>query len=450
MKIESGKLKMKSVTPIFSMSQILNFSKMKINLLILLILVSVNIHGQLTIEDCREKARTNYPLVRKYDLINQSSGLNLQNASRGFLPQISLLAKATYQSEVPGIPISIPGIDVPTINKDQYQVIAEVNQIIWDGGVINSHKKSINAARDVEQSRYEVDMYALNERISDLFFGILLLDEQLKLNRIYSDELSENHVKIKALIANGIANNADLDAISVEQLSVSQRHTELETMQKAYNDMLVFFIGENADNDLQLQKPDIYDLSVDISDANAWNLRPEKSLFDAGIKQLEAQQKNISAQTLPRLSAFVQGGYGNPGLNMFKNEFSAFAIGGLRLTWNFSSFYTRKNDMLKINSDISAIEVNREIFDFNNRLLTTRQQAEITKYRKIIDDDRRIVELRGNIKRASEAKVENGTMSVTDLIRDISAEQAAFQNKTLHEIEMLKSIYNMKNILNEE
>ena len=422
---------------------------MKIYILILLTFVSLHTRGQLTIENCHEKAKTNYPLVRKYDLINQSSGLNLQNASRGYLPQISLSAKATYQTEVPGIPVSIPNIDVPTINKDQYQIVAELNQTIWDGGVISSRKQGINAARDVEQSRYEVDMYALNERISDLFFGILLLDEQLKLSRIYSDELNENHTKIKAMIANGVANSADLDAISVEQLSVSQRRTELETMRKAYSDMLSYFIGEPAGSDLKFIKPNIRDLHVDVSDANAWSLRPEKAFFDAGIRQLEAQQKTVSAQTMPKISAFVQGGYGNPGLNMFKNEFSAFAIGGLRLTWNFSGFYTRKNDMLKINSDISAIEISREIFDFNNRLLTTRQQAEITKYRKIIDDDSRIVELRGNIKRASEAKVENGTMSVTDLVRDISAEQAAFQNKTLHEIEMLKSIYNMKNILNE-
>ncbi len=419
---------------------------------VLFTLLSFTIYGQLTIQDCYEKARVNYPQIKVYGLIGQSKEYNLTNASKGYLPQFSLSAKATYQTEVTEIPISIPGVDIPTINKDQYQAVAEVNQTIWDGGVIKSQKERIEADYEVERNQYEVDMYALNERINDIFFGILMLDEQLVLNSIYANELKSNYDKVSGSMRNGVANQADLDAVSVEILNTSQQKIELEATRQAYANMFAYFIGEPSGKGLQIIKPEIVPQfavrDLGITNNKEWYLRPELALYDANIKQLESQRKNITANNLPKFSAFIQGGYGNPALNMFEEGFRAYAIGGLRLSWNFGGLYTRKNDLRKIDNGISKIRVQQDVFDFNTRLKTIQQQTEIDKYLNIILDDDQIIRLRSNIKKASEAKVDNGTMSVNDLVRDISAEQTARRNKALHEIEMIKSIYQLKNTLN--
>lgn len=420
---------------------------------VFLCIMQIQAYGQLTLETCYERAQLNYPQAKAYGLINQSEGYNLRNASRGYLPQFSMTAKATYQTEVTKVPLTLPDVTIPTLNKDQYQAVAEVNQVIWDGGVIKSQKEMIEAKHETERKQYEVDMYTLNERVNELFFGILLLDEQLILNDIYAKELEVNSRKVSSWIENGTANQADLDAVKVELLNVSQNRTELAAIREAYSDMLACFIGEEPGTDIQLVKPEVslfpeYRNWFSAEGERLWDTRPEMGFYEANIKQLESQRKSITSNNLPKLSAFVQGGYGNPGLNMLRDEFRPFAIGGIRLSWNFGGLYTRKDDLRKIENHIGRVHVQQEIFDFNTRLRIVRQQTELNKYLKITEDDEQIIRLRENIRRASEAKVENGTMSVNDLVRDISAVQTARQNKTLHEIEILKSIYQIKYTLN--
>lgn len=410
--------------------------------------------GQLTIEQCYERARQNYPQIKLYDLIAQSRDYSLQNASRGYLPQFAVTAKATYQSEVTKIPVTLPGIEIPTLHKDQYQAVAEVSQVIWDGGLIRSQKRRIDADQEMEQSRYEVDMYALRDRINELFFGLLAVEEQQALTAIYELELRSNYGKVEASMHNGIANQADLDVVSVELLNLSQRRAELEATHRAFSAMLAYFICEAEGNRLQLVKPDISPLTdyfeLPAADNKLWMNRPEMQYYASNIKLLEAQKESLTAQNRPRISAFIQGGYGNPGLNMLEEGFHGFALGGIRLNWNFSGLYTRKNDLQKINNQIDRVNMQQDIFHFNTRMQTLRQQNEVNKYLKILKEDGEIIRLRENIKKASMAKVENGTLSVNDLIRDIHAEQTARRNKALHEIEMIRSIYQLKHTLNNE
>ncbi len=408
-------------------------------------LLGTTAFGQLTIDECYEKARENYPLVKRYNLIEQSEEYNLKNVSKGYLPQFSLSAKATYQTEVTTIPISVPGIDIPSMRKDQYQVVAGVSQTIWDGGVVSSKKKNIKAGADSDKMKYEVDMYALNGRINDLFFGILLLNEQLRLNSVYMSELRRNHDRMASFIANGLANDADLDGIRVEQLTARQNRTNMESMRKAFLQMLSVMTGVEIDTATVFIIPDT-DLKQDA--AFTFNLnennRPELGMFDAMNRQMEAQRKSVAAMNLPRISAFIQAGYAAPGLNMFEQDFAPYAIGGVQFLWNFGGLYTRKNDLNKINTSINDIEIQRETFLFNTLLQATQQQFEIEKYLKIMEEDDRIIAMRENIRRSAEAKVENGTISVIDMMREVNAEQNARQQKATHKIELLKALYELK------
>lgn len=400
------------------------------------------VYGQLTIGECYEKARANYPLARQYGLIARTEEYNLQNAARGYLPQFSLSAKATYQTAVTELPVALPGAEIIPLTKDQYQVVAEVSQTIWDGGAIRSQKEGIVAGSDVDKQQYEVDMYALNERVNNLFFGILLLDARVEQNGIYEKELQRNYDKVASYMANGVANAADLDAVQVEQLGAVQKRVELETLREAYRAMLSALIGEPVGKEVRLVSPEA--VLVGASEVE----RPELALLDARVKQFESQRKAVSARNLPRISAFVQGAYGNPGLNMLKEGFTPYAVGGVRLSWNFGGLYTRRNDLHKIETGIEGVETQRQTFLFNTSLQTTQQMAEIEKYRKVMRDDDRIISLRENIRRSAEAKVENGTLSVTELVREMNAEQSARQTKVQHEVELLQSIYELKNIVN--
>lgn len=418
---------------------------------LLLFLFAFELSAQLSIEECYEKARLNYPQIKQQELIRLSSEYSLHAVSTGYLPQLSLSGKASWQSEVVGIPLSIPGIEIPKINKDQYQLVAEVNQLLWDGGANSYKRQQVKAEHDVEQQQYEVDLYALNERINDLFFGILLLKEQLALTDLYIDELTVNDKRLRGAMANGVANRSDLDVIQVEILKVSQQRTEWESMLGSYTSMLAYFIGEPVVAE-KLVQPDVenelYTTLLTSSGTHAWHARPELSLFEAGMRQLDIQKKGIAAANRPVFNLFLQGGYGNPGLNMLKEGFRPYALGGIRFVWNFGSLYSRQSDLRKIDNGIDQIRVRQDIFNFNMQMKVAQQQNEMSKYEKILRDDEEIVRLRENIKKASEAKLENGTATVSDLVRDITAEQTARRNKAIHEVEMVRSVYQLKNTLN--
>jgi outer membrane protein TolC len=421
--------------------------KNTIYLLAFLLNLSWSAFAQLTIEDCQMKARENYPLIKKYDLIGQSKDYSLENANKAYLPQFQLNARTTYQSDVTSIPIEIQGIDIPSLKKDQYQATVEVSQSLWDGGAIQSQTQLIKANSEVEMKQLEVELYALEDRINQLFFGILLLNAQLEQNQILDSELQRNYTTISHYIENGIANQADLDAVKVEQLNAKQMRVQILSNKKAYIEMLSLMIDENINENTSLEKPDtrmIYEqtaLSVVIN-------RPEMQLFEAQNALFTSQKHTIKSSSMPRLGLFVQGGIGRPGLNMLSNAFEPFYIGGVRLSWNLGAFYTQKNDLRKIEINQNKVNTEKEIFLYNTHLKIIRENKDIQRIKDLMEYDDEIITLRENIRKAAEAKLANGTLTVTELMREMSAENLARQVKAKHEIDLLIAIYNLKNTTN--
>lgn len=398
--------------------------------------------AQITLESCRQKAQANYPLVRQYELIEKTKEFSVSNAAKGYLPQFSLSAKATYQSDATTINLKIGDFALNRVApKDQYQAMVELNQHIWDGGNIHSQKELAKANSDVDREKLNVDMYALIERVNDLYFGILMLDEQLTQNTLLLDDLERTHKQISAYVANGVANSADLDEVKVEQLNALQKRTELKSSREAYVKMLSVFTGEEIAETALFAKP--VETVAPLTDPTDFR-RPELSWFEAQNGRLDVNEQMLQARNMPRLGLFVQGAYGNPGLNMLKDKFETYYIAGVKLSWNFGGLYTLKNDKKQIQVNRAQLDSNRDVFLFNTRLQATQQNSAINSVRALLDKDDEIIALRTNIRKAAEAKVSNGTLAVTDLLREINSENKARQVKALHEVQLLMNIYQLK------
>ena len=411
----------------------------------LLILMSgyFSVYAQLTLNDCQKKARENYPIIKRYDLIKRSEQYNLSNAVKGYLPQLQVNAKATYQSDVVTLPIQIPGITIPKIPQDQYQAVVDLSQVVWDGGMISSQKQVIQANSEVESRQLEVEMYALEDRINQMYFGILLFDNRLEQNRIFQEDLERNRKMVADYLQNGIANQADVDAVRVEQLNAEQTRTQLQSTRTAYLEMLSIMIGEKIEPYMVFVKP-----NADWSALSPIINRPELLLFDAQKELFDSQKAVIKSSYMPKFGLFIEGGIGRPGLNMLSNKWDPFYIGGIRLNWSFSSLYTKDNDLKKIEINKNTVDTQRELFLYNIRLTENLQNADIKRIRDLMKQDDEIITLRENIRKAAEAKVANGTGTVTDLMREMTQEDLARQTKAAHEIDLLTAIYNLKNTRN--
>ena len=282
-------------------------------------------------------------------------------------------------------------------------------------------------------------MFALTERVNQVYFGILLLDDQLSQIQLFLEELERTHRQISSYIENGIASQADLEGIIEQQIKNRQKRIELTPSRQAYLSMLSLLTGEAVPASASLQKP------VAESDIQVMaNNRPELLWFAAQNGRLQVQEEALYTGLMPRLGLFVQGAYGNPGLNMLKNEFPPYYVAGVRLSWNFGSLYTLRNDRRVIDTSRRQLDSNRAVYLFSTRIQATQQESAVESVRRQMVDDDEIIRLRTNIRKVSEAKVANGTMTVTDMLRDMTSENLARQTKALHEVQLLMNIYQLK------
>ena len=399
---------------------------------------------RLSLLQCYELARANYPLVERYGLIAQTEAYNVANAGKSWLPQLAVNARATYQSDVTTLPFDaerisavVPGFSIPALSKDQYQLTAELTQTLWDGGSVRSAEKLAKAQAEAERKQTDSDLYALRERVNRVYFGCLLQDELLRQNSLLQKELKVNIDRVEAMIRNGVANASDRETLEVELLNVGQRRIELEAGREAYLAVLGALIGQKVDDTAALLVP-----AMPGEPLPAEIRRPELEAFAAQDRLTQVQHSLVAAGLRPRIGLFVQGGYGRPGLDMLDDGFDFFYIAGVRFSWNFGKFYTLGNDRRKIEAGRRMVDIQRETFLFNASLQLIRQDSDIEKIRRLLDTDREVVRLRTSIREAAGAKLENGVISVADLIREINAEDMAKQTSATHRIQLLEAIYN--------
>jgi outer membrane protein TolC len=391
--------------------------------------------SQLSIENCYRAARENYPLVKQLELISKTAGYSVENASKGYLPQFSISGQISYQSDVTKIPVQLPGMTMPELSKDQYKIFAEASQVLYDGGTIKKQQEAIRINAVVEAQKLEVELYKIKEKINQLFFGILVINEQLGQNELLKTDIQLGINKAEALIANGTAFKSSVNILKAELLKVTQRGTELRFARKGFLDMLSLFINRPLDERTQFLKPRLRSLDNEIS-------RPELQLYNYQLKGLDVQERTVAAKNLPKLNLFLQGGIGKPALNMLNTNTEPFAIGGLRINWPLSGFYTSKNEKAAIEVSRQSIDLQKETFLLNTNIQLKQQDAELDKLSGLLSSDEEIIALRASVKQASSAQLENGVINTSDYLREVNAEDQAKQNKILHEIQLLLAQYN--------
>lgn len=413
--------------------------------------LGVNLFAQVTLEECITLAQDNYPLIKKYDLLNQTREVNLSDINKSWLPQINVYAQGTVQNETPSFPESLAGIisqsgtNVSGLNEWQYKIGADINQNVWDGGSSKAQRE-MERAEDMErQSALDVQLYAIRERVEELYFGVLLIEEQAEQTRNMLALLQSNLDKLRVMLKNGVAMQSDVDMMEAQYLSTVQQLTHAESTSKSYRKILEIFTGKSLAGQ-ELMKPCAYipqDMAPD---------RPELRHFEAQLLVNEAREASITASVMPKIGLFAQAYYGYPGFDYFEsmmNRNASFNIlAGVKVSWNIGVFYTEKNDRRKLRLSSKNIAVERDAFLFNTSMKTRSQLDHIDELKAVMKENDRIVELRTNVRKAAESQLDNGVIDTTDLLTKLTDEKQARLTASYHEIQLIQSIYKLKYTLN--
>lgn len=418
---------------------------MRTKFIVAILLILASTTTAQTLEECQKAAEKNYPLIKQYGLIAQTTELTVSNIQKEWLPKIAVSAQATYQSNVVAWPERIQsiyqqmGLAMKGLKKDQYKMAIDLQQTLYDGGTIASKQAIARQEAKVQEAENQTKLYQVHYRVNEMYFALLLLNEQIKLNNNVKSLLLASENKLAAMVKSGTAATSDLDNVKAERLSAEQQYTSLKAEQQMLQHILTTFCGIKVEN---VQKP------TPVSTDTLTNNRPELQLFNSKLKLSETQEKALNTRLHPTLALFAQGYYGYPGMNMFNDmidhKWRLNGIVGVKLSWNVGALYTRKNDKARLRLQRELIENEREVFLFNNSMEQIRQNSNINRFKTMMQTDKEIIALRTNVRKAAESKLLHGIIDVNSLLREINNENAAKVQWAIHEIDMLKEMYNLK------
>ena len=407
---------------------------------------------QLTLEYCLQRADVNYPVLRKYGIVEQTELVALSDISKGWLPSVSPYAQITAQNAVPKFPEALRGVmsqaghNIKGLSPFQYKLGVDVSQRIWDGGSDKVEKELAGLQSDVAKAEIETQLYAMHEKVINLFFGILLVEEQIEQVENSIDLLEANRRKLAAMVKNGVAMQSDVDMVSAQILTLKQNIIAARNSIKSYYDLLGIYMDEDITG-RPLVRPD---MMLPITDRVN---RPELKTFETRQALTNAKYKSIDVSLKPKVGLFAQAYYGYPGLDYFQSMMkrtpSFNILAGVKVSWNISPLYTKDNSKKKLELAALSTEVDKEIFLFNTSLQTKAQRDEIKGLRDVAMDDGEIIRLREKVRKVAESQLNNGVIDITGLLTKITEENHARLTARLHEVELLYAVYKLKYILNQ-
>lgn len=403
--------------------------------------------ADVTIEQCVDKAIANYPAIKKYNLMAAANEIELSDINKGWLPRIGVYGQATAQNIVPSFPEALSGVlqnmgqEMRGMGKIQYKVGADLSQTIWDGGVSKARREMSRTQEAVQRAGLDVELYQVRQHVENLYFAMLLTQEQIEQSHITYRLLCDNLDRLRSMYSNGVAMQSDIDMVEAQALTVNQTIVQARSALDGYRMALELFIGESLENETLTMPACEVPLDAEPD-------RPELKLFESRLEYNKATDRLADASLMPRIGLFAQGYYGYPGFNYFQSminrDLSFNFIAGVKVSWNIDSFYTKSNRSRKTAINTAEIVADREAFLFNTHIQSVSQTEAIRGIIDMMKDDDRIVALRSNVRKAAESQLVNGVIDITALLTKISDENIAKLASKYHEILLLQEIYKLK------
>ncbi|MBU2920560.1 TolC family protein [Winogradskyella psychrotolerans] len=384
--------------------------------LVLILLLSIGwssfAQQNITLEECYDLVTENYPLAKQSKLLEAQNKLDTEVISTSKLPQLSLDAQATYQSDVIEFPLAMSEIE--PLNKDQYRATVSVNQLIYNGGATAASLDLKSAQLKTKQKQVEVSLYQLKQQINQLYFSVLLAQESQLLLKAKKAQLEAKLKEVQSGIKYGVILPTSDKVLEAELLKINQQCNALESNKATLIETLSSLIGQSIGASTTFQKPLIEtQLRTELA-------RPELELFQFKKDEIKNSETLLSKLNAPKLLGFATGGYGNPGLNMLDNSFQTFYTVGVKVNWNVFDWNANKKQRASLVINKDFIENETEIFKLNTTIALNQQQKEIDKIESFITSDLEIINLRKDVLKSADSQLKNGVITSSAYITELT------------------------------
>jgi len=392
----------------------------------------------LKLNDCYDRVFEKYPNAYQKIIYENASGLKLKNLDVNYLPQISFKGQATYQSEVTKMNIPIPTIKTPEMSKDRYQLTLDVKQLLWDGGTTVALKDVEEKQLSSDKQKIEVELYGLRQKVNDLYFSVLLLQEKKNINMVYYEDVKSKITEINSKIENGVLPKNNLYILQAQLLQIEQEIESIDADRNASLKMLSEMMENNIDNRTVLSLPNPSTDNYEVAPGE----RPEYRMFELQKIQFNAMQSTVDSRIMPKLSAFGQAGYGRPGLNMLDNTFQPFYTVGLSVAWNPVNWNSNKNEIQIYEANKKMIDRQKETFDKNLKVTLEKYKSDIDKFESLLKKDEELMNIRQKIVDIASSQLTNGTITSTTYLTELANKNQAVLSYKTHLVQLIQAKIN--------
>lgn len=423
-------------------------------LLIFIIPCASGLTGQnkITLKECYDWAMNAAPIASEIETYSRISAVKIENLSKGWLPTLDANGTFIYNSSVVDLTdilgaLQIPGITdvLKPLPHEQYKLTVDLSQVIYDGGAIKGAKELEKASLNLNGKQTETDLYKLRGQINGYYFNLLLLDRQKELLVSHQQLITKRMESMNSALTTGMILKSDLDVLASEKIKLEQQLSGNEIRKTSLLKILSGITGQEIDASAEFVLPSpAIELSGEL-------LRPELQIFDLRKEQLGAGLQLIQSKRMPKAMAFASLGYGNPpGNNFFRDDFAPYYLLGASIKWNIFDWNRSRNDKQLIGLQQDLLDKRKnELTENLNRLLEAKN-AEISTLKSLIESDSELIALRKRITEAAESKYENGTITATEYMNEITAERQALINYEIHRINLAMAQIEYSNISGKE
>ncbi len=381
---------------------------------------------------CYQQAEAHYPMAKNIALEDQIAELKIRIANTGYYPQVSFNGKASFQSEV--TEFGLPGGGPPPVSKDQYEAAIQVSQNIYSGGAVGIRKDLERTQGRQEVLSTQVKLHQVRAQIDQVYFGILLSQQQMKATELMISELKERLKAVRAKVENGVLLMSQQLILEAGLIKAKQDSAGVIANIKSGYSILGKLIGEDLDPSYTLTMPRLSD-EVDNSEPT----RAELGLFENSVRALEQQKKLAQTKKTPRISAFGMAAFGRPGLNFLNDDFHDYYMVGLRLNWNFMDFLNADEQAEILNIRQKTIRQDEESFTLQLQTQLSRIEKQVEAIKENIIRDKEIIEIRKQVVAESSNQLENGVITATEYITELTNANRARLSLLTNEIKLVQA-----------
>jgi outer membrane protein TolC len=407
---------------------------------VLILLLPGTLWGQdsISLTGCHMLAIQNAPRLQDKSHLEQIGVLKSDNAGTLWYPSLNLNGKVSYQSDVIELVLEdVPfPIEFPEIPHDQYGLDLDVSQTLYDGGITKSRRRFEEATTAAELQSVEVDLYSVKSRINQIYFTILLLQENNNNLQLHREILLKRKAVLESAMEEGAVMESEIKVLEVELLKIQQSLIQIESGKQSMLNTLNVLCGTQFPDDVHLTLPH-FEQPVE----DSWN-RPEELLFKLKDASMEAGKELLARKRMPHLFAFGQAGYGKPGYNFLGGEWDFYYRVGAGLRWNIWDWNTNRRERQVIEQQQHILQNRKAAFDMGISTKLVQEEKKIEQYKKSVELERQVLDLQEEISEQASVKLANGTITATDYITEINKESMARINMATHKIRILQSMAN--------